>query len=78
MGELKGNEASKAKSTKKLNALPLSELYVDPQTFQWRVPEYNKIASADHIRTLVRVLKSTGQPFEPTLGIPERRAVCCY
>lgn len=50
--------------------LPIREIYVDRPTFQWRVPKFNKVESAEHLRALVRVLKSTGEPLEPLLVYP--------
>lgn len=70
ISELRKVEATEPKNTEKPRTLPLRELYVDPDTFQWRVSKYNMIESAEHIRTLVRVLKGTRQPFEPLLVFP--------
>jgi frataxin-like iron-binding protein CyaY len=68
--ELKKLEASEQKTSERPSALFLNELFVDLDTFQWRVTKYNKIASDEHIRTLVRVLKSTGESFQPLLVYP--------
>ncbi len=70
ISELKQLAALEQKTTERPTSLLLKELFVDPETFQWRVSKYNKIASDEHIRTLVRVLKSTGEPFEPLLIFP--------
>ena len=70
IAELKQIEASEQKATERIRALSLKELFIDPNTFQWRVSKFNKIASDEHIRTLVRVLKSTHEPFEPLLVFP--------
>jgi frataxin-like iron-binding protein CyaY len=70
ISELKKLEASEQKTSERPSALFLNELFVDLDTFQWRVTKYNKIASDEHIRTLVRVLKSTGESFQPLLVYP--------
>src|SRR5215831_13792642 len=70
ISELKRIDASEQKRTDRPSALPLNEIYVDPEAFQWRVPKYNKIESDGHIRTLVSVLKNSQQPFEPLLIFP--------
>ena len=70
ISELRKIEAAEPKNTEKPRALPLRDLFVDPETFQWRVSKYNMIESAEHIRALVRVLKNTRQPFEPLLVFP--------
>lgn len=47
--------------------LLLREIGTDPEKFQWRIPQFNKVDSSEHIRTLVRALRGTEQPFEPLL-----------
>ena len=65
-------ETSDPKAATKLKELPIREIYVDRGTFQWRVPKYNKVESEEHLRTLIRALKSTGEPLEPLLVFPIR------
>jgi hypothetical protein len=70
MSELTRGGASGARRAAKPKELPISEIYVDRETFQWRVSKFNKVESPEHLRTLIRVLKSTREPLEPLLVYP--------
>jgi ParB-like chromosome segregation protein Spo0J len=63
-------EASEPRTTSRPHALPLGAVYTDLETFQWRVPRFNSVDSDEHIRTLVRALKSAHQPLQPLLVFP--------
>jgi ParB-like chromosome segregation protein Spo0J len=62
--------ASESKAGIKPTALPIREIHVDRDMFQWRVPKYNRVESEEHLRTLVRALKSTSEPLDPLLVFP--------
>lgn len=68
--ELTRGGVSGRQKAAKPKELPIREIYVDRDKFQWRVSHFNKVESAEHLRALVRVLKSTGEPLEPLLVYP--------
>jgi|HubBroStandDraft_5_1064220.scaffolds.fasta_scaffold1871389_1 hypothetical protein len=47
------------KTTSRPHQLLLREIGSDPEKFQWRIPQFNKVESAEHVRTLVRALIDT-------------------
>jgi uncharacterized ParB-like nuclease family protein len=45
--------------------LPLKAIKIDETTFQWRVSQFNKAASAEHLRILTQALKNMDKPLDP-------------
>jgi hypothetical protein len=60
-------ETMDQKTTAEPQQLLLKEIATDPDKFQWRVSQFNKVESAEHIRTLTRALRGSDVPFEPLL-----------
>jgi hypothetical protein len=58
------------KTMGKPHYLLLREIGSDPEKFQWRIPQFNKVESFEHVRTLVRALRDNEQPFEPLVVFP--------
>jgi ParB-like chromosome segregation protein Spo0J len=45
--------------------LPLKEIKADETTFQWRVSQFNKADSAEHLRVLTQALQNSNEPLDP-------------
>lgn len=60
-------ETMEQKTSGKPRQLLLKEIASDPDKFQWRVSQFNKVESAEHIRTLTRAIRGSDVPFEPLL-----------
>lgn len=58
------------KTTSRPHHLLLREIGSDREKFQWRIPQFNKVESAEHVRTLVRALRDNEQPFEALVVFP--------
>jgi ParB-like chromosome segregation protein Spo0J len=58
------------KTTSRPHHLLLREIGSDPEKFQWRIPQFNKVESAEHVRTLVRALRDNEEPFEALVVFP--------
>jgi hypothetical protein len=50
--------------------LPIEAINVADKVFQWRLEDDNILADREHIKELVRVLKSQEEPLEPLLITP--------
>jgi hypothetical protein len=51
--------------TNKPSYLLLKEIKTDETTFQWRVPQFNRVESAEHLRVLTRALENSNKPLDP-------------
>jgi ParB-like chromosome segregation protein Spo0J len=45
--------------------LLLKEIKTDEATFQWRVSQFNKVESAEHLRVLTQALQNSNKPLDP-------------
>jgi ParB-like chromosome segregation protein Spo0J len=45
--------------------LPLKAIKIDEATFQWRVSQFNKVESAEHLRVLTQALQNSNKPLDP-------------
>jgi ParB-like chromosome segregation protein Spo0J len=45
--------------------LMLKEIKTDETTFQWRVSQFNKADSAEHLRVLTQALQNSNKPLDP-------------
>jgi ParB-like chromosome segregation protein Spo0J len=68
--QLRAIEASEARSTARPASLPLADIHVSTDAFQWRDMRGNEKARDDHVLTLSRALQDQERPLDPLLVVP--------
>lgn len=68
--DLKTLEASEPQNTSKPKTLALKDIHVADKAFQYRLKDYDRAASLDHVKSLASDLRSQQKPFDALVVVP--------